>query len=160
MCALRKAAMCLCTWQLFLAQAEQLPGALLHHAARPACLLGTRVTTTIPPNCPGTNTLPRALLADIALPVGCESAQTARNPREADSSNAFDSDLGSWTVAHARRLRVRLAGSQYLVSSRSGTTVPKELDTIRQARDAIFLTGCKPSTKDSEAVKEAVGGSG
>ena len=81
MCALRKAAMCLCTWQLFLAQAEQLPGALLHHAARPACLLGTRVTTTIPPNCPGTNTLPRALIADIALPIGCESAQTARNPR-------------------------------------------------------------------------------
>ena len=81
MCALRKAAMCLCTWQLFLAQAEQLPGALLHHAARPACLLGTRVTTTIPPNCPGTNTLPRALIADIALPIGCESAaQTARNP--------------------------------------------------------------------------------
>ena len=102
MCALRKAAMCLCTWQLFLAQAEQLPGALLHHAARPACLLGTRVTTTIPPNCPGTNTLPRALIADIALPIGCESAQTARNPREADSSNAFDSDLGSWTVAHAQ----------------------------------------------------------
>ena len=98
MCALRKAAMCLCTWQLFLAQAEQLPGALLHHAARPACLLGTRVTTTIPPNCPGTNTLPRALIADIALPIGCESAQTARNPREADSSNAFDSDLGSWTI--------------------------------------------------------------
>ena len=112
MCALRKAAMShvdvpLCTWQLFVAQAEQLPGALLHHAARPACLLGTRVTTTIPPNYPSTNTLPRALLADIALPVGCESAQTARtgNPREADSSNAFDSDLGSWTVTFARRLR-------------------------------------------------------
>ena len=75
MCALRKAAMCLCTWQLFLAQAEQLPGALLHHAARPACLLGTRVTTFIPPNCPCTNTLPvpHALLADLELPVGCES---------------------------------------------------------------------------------------
>ena len=41
---------------------------------------------------------------------------------------------------------MRLAGSQYLVSSRSGTTVPKELDTRRRARDAIFLTGCTPSS--------------
>ena len=105
--------------------------------ARASLLLGTRVTTTIPPNCPGTNTLPRELIADIALPIGCESAQTARNPRGADSSNAFDSDLGSWTVAHARRWRVRLSGSQCLVSSRSGTTVPKELDTRRRAWDAI-----------------------
>ena len=127
MCALRKAAMCLCTWQLFVAQAEQLPGALLHHAARPACLLGTRVTTTIPPNCPGTNTLPRALLADIALPVGCESAQTARNPREADSSNAFDSDLGSCRKVAIVRVavsRVELLGNYRSQGARHEKATP------------------------------------
>ena len=36
--------------------------------------------------------------------------------------------------------------SQYLVSSRSGTTVPKELDTRRRARDAIFLTATLAET--------------
>ena len=149
--------MCLCTWQLFVAQAEQLPGALLAAPGatqpdpRPACLLGTRVTTSIAPNCPtpSTNTLPRALLAD---PLLCRSAargcaQTARNPREADSSNAIRVRFRPRLLDNCKEdvssslQSLQLSGSQYLVSSCSGTTVPKELDTRRRARDAIFLTG-------------------
>ena len=103
-CSHESCALCLCTWQLFVAQAEQLPGALLHHAARPACLLGTRVTTAIPPNCPGTNTLPRALIRDRRHCFADRLRARAHKllvilAREADSSNAFASDLGSWTVA-------------------------------------------------------------
>ena len=78
------------------------------------------------------------------------ATQTAHNPREADcdSSNAlaFDSDLGSWIIRRSTTCSLLLSGLQYLVSSCSGTTVPKELDTRRRARDAIFLTGCTPSS--------------
>ena len=108
------------------------------------------------PNRPGTNTLPvpRALLADITLPVGCESAQTAHNPREADSSNAFDSDLGSSgynNKEHDVLLVIKYCIIRDAVTSISCRAArelpfPKELDTRRRARDAIFLTGGEPSS--------------